>query len=83
MAMLRGFVYADAEFEGADAAALDAFPFSGGTDGEGFEGARDSIAIGACIGERGDEHVSGKPGKGVDVTDLHGYSSLEDVGNAT
>jgi hypothetical protein len=40
------------------------------------------VAIGACVGERCYEHVSGESGEGVDVTDVHGYSSLEDVGNA-
>ena len=82
MAMPGGFVYADVEFEGGDAAALDAIPGGGGTDGEGFEGARDGVAIGACVGEGCYEHVSGESGEGVDVTDVHGYSSLEDVGNA-
>ena len=80
MAMFRGFVYADAEFQGADAAALDAIPLDGRTDGERFEGARDCCAVGAGVGKRCYEHVSGESGERVDVTDVHGYSSLEDGG---
>ncbi len=58
MAMLRRFGHADAEFERADAAALDAFPLNGGADGEGFEGAGDGFAVGAGVGQSGDEHVA-------------------------
>jgi hypothetical protein len=61
-----------------DAAAVDARPFDSRANGEGFEGVRDSAPAGACIRKGAGQHVSGKPGKRVDITNRHGYFSLGD-----
>jgi hypothetical protein len=78
MAVLRRLVYPDAEFGGADAPALHSVPSDGRAESEGIErtGNRGTIGSGVCQGS--DQHVAGKSGEGVDVTDRHGYFSLGD-----
>ena len=76
MSVFGRFVYADAKFDGSDAAALHAIPLYGGADGEGTERARDGIAIRAGIRKRANQHVPGNSGERIDITNFHGSPSV-------
>ena len=59
-------------------AAVHAIPLDGCAEGEGIESARDGAGVCSGVGEGAQQHISGKSGERVDVTDCHEYSSLGD-----
>ncbi len=67
---------ADAEFGGGDAAAMDALPCDGRTDGEGLECARDGLTIGPGVGKRANQHIPRDAGERIDIANGHSYSSV-------
>src|SRR5689334_14616948 len=58
-AFARGYMV----FRGGDAGALDLFERHRGPGGEGMDGIRDGVLVGAGIGQRAHEHVAADPRK--------------------